>query len=99
MIVGMWSDLRTDGGATDDVYMVQPDGDRIIFRWQAVTFGSETPANFEIELRRDGTIQIRYGTGNQNLVPVIVGISGGDPASYVVPTHTSEASPISLTNA
>jgi len=28
-----------------------------------------------------------------------VGISGGDPVTYVVPTHTSEAAAISLTNA
>jgi uncharacterized repeat protein (TIGR01451 family) len=99
MIAGMWSDLRTDRRASDDVYVVQPDRDRVIFRWQAVEYGSETPANFEIELRRDGTIQTRYGDGNQALAPVVVGISGGDPASYVVPTHTSEASPLSLTNA
>jgi uncharacterized repeat protein (TIGR01451 family) len=99
MIGGMWSDLRTDRNATDDVYMVQPDRDRVIFRWQGVTFGNETPVNFEIELRRDGTIQTRYGGGNQNLEPVVVGISGGDPASYVVPTHTSETSAINLTNA
>ncbi len=99
MIGGMWSDLRTDRNATDDVYMVQPDRDRVIFRWQGVTFGNETPVNFEIELRRDGTIKTRYGSGNQNLEPVVVGISGGDPASYLVPTHTSEVSAISLTNA
>jgi len=99
MIAGMWSDLRTDRRATDDVYVVKPDRDRIIFRWQAVKFGSETPANFEIELRRDGTILTRYGDGNQSLNPVVVGISGGDPETYVVPTHTSEASAISLTNA
>ena len=99
MIAGMWTDLRTDRLATDDVYVVQPDSDRIIFRWQAVTFGSETPAKFEIELRRDGTIQTRYGSGNQNLAPVLVGISGGDPATYVEPTHTSEVAPLSLTNA
>jgi uncharacterized repeat protein (TIGR01451 family) len=99
MIAGMWSDLRTDRHASDDVYVVQPDRDRVIFRWQAVTFGSETPVNFEIELRRDGTIQTRYGDGNQNLQPVVVGISGGDPATYLVPSHTSEAAPLSLTNA
>jgi uncharacterized repeat protein (TIGR01451 family) len=99
MIAGMWSDLRTDRRATDDVYVVHPDNDRVIFRWQAVTFGSETPVNFEIELRRDGTIQTRYGGGNLNLQPVVVGISGGDPATYIVPTHTSEAAPLSLTNA
>lgn len=99
MIAGMWSDLRTDRHASDDVYVVKPDRDRVIFRWQAVTFGSETPVNFEIELRRDGTIKTRYGDGNLNLLPVVTGISGGDPASYIVPTHTSEAAPLSLTNA
>ena len=99
MIAGMWSDLRTDRRASDDVYVVQPDRDRVIFRWQAVTFGSETPVNFEIELRRDGTIKTRYGDGNLNLLPVVTGISGGDPATYLVPTHTSEAAPLTLTNA
>jgi len=99
MIAGMWTDLRTDRRATDDVYMLQPDRDRVIFRWQAVTFGDETPANFEIELRRDGTIQTRYGDGNQNLEPVVVGISGGDSGTYVVSTHTSETTPIGLSNA
>ncbi|HEX6186616.1 MAG TPA: S8 family serine peptidase [Pyrinomonadaceae bacterium] len=99
MIAGMWSDLRTDRRASDDVYVVKPDRDRIIFRWQAVTFGAETPVNFEIELRRDGTIQSRYGDGNANLQPVLTGISGGDPATYPVSTHSSESAPLSLTNA
>jgi uncharacterized repeat protein (TIGR01451 family) len=99
MIAGMWSDLRTDRRADDDVYLVQPDRDHVILRWQAVIFGSETPASFEIELGRDGTIQTRYGAGNQNLNPVVVGISGGDPSTYVVPTHTSETSPLSLSSA
>jgi len=58
MVAGMWADLRTDRNATDNVYMVQPDPDRVIFRWQGVTFGTETPINFEIELRRDGSWQL-----------------------------------------
>ena len=99
MIAGMWSDIRTDRGAADDVYVVQPDRDRVIFRWQGVTYGTETPVSFETELRRDGTIINRYGAGNQSLQPVVVGISGGDPETYVVPTHTSEGAPLSLTNA
>jgi uncharacterized repeat protein (TIGR01451 family) len=99
MIAGMWADLRTDTKPTDNVYMVKPDLDRVIFRWQAVTFGAETPVNFEIELRRDGTIQTRYGAGNENLNRVIVGISGGDPDSYFVASHSSEGTPLSLTNA
>src|SRR6185436_17474594 len=96
---GMWADLRTDRNATDNVYMVKPDLDRVIFRWQGVTFGDETPVNFEIELRRDGTIQTRYGNGNANLKRVIVGISGGDPDAYLVGSHSSETAPLSLTNA
>jgi len=99
MIAGMWADLRTDRNSTDNVYMIKPDLDRVIFRWQAVTFGDETPVNFEIELRRDGTIQIRYGDGNANLKRVIVGISGGEPDAYLVGSHSSEASTLSLTNA
>ncbi len=99
MIAGMWSDIRTDRRAADDVYIVQPDRDRVIFRWQGVTYGNETPVSFETELRRDGTIINRYGAGNENLRPVVVGISGGDPETYVEPTHTSEAAPLSLSNA
>ena len=100
VIAGMWADLRTDRNATDNVYMVKPDIDRVIFRWQAVTFGDETPVNFEIELRRDGTIQTRYGSGNANLKRVIVGISGGDPDAYLVSSHSSTGpAPLSLTNA
>jgi subtilisin family serine protease len=98
MIAGMWDDLRTDrpGGG---IFVVQPDADRVIYRWQGVTFNTpltggqfrgENPINFEIELRRDGTIIFRYGTtGNTRLFPV-VGISGGEPEAYVVTSHTSD---------
>lgn len=99
MIAGMWCDIRTDRNSTDGIYMVQPDIDRVIFRWQGVTFATETPINFEIELRRDGTIITRYGSGNSNLNPVIVGLSGGDPDAYFVATHSSTSGPLSLTNA
>ena len=99
MVAGMWADLRTDVNPTDNVYMVRPDLDRVIFRWQAVRFGTNTPVNFEIELRRDGTILTRYGNGNQNLLPVVVGISGGDPDAYLVDSHSSNFAPLSLGNA
>ncbi|HEX5873241.1 MAG TPA: S8 family serine peptidase [Pyrinomonadaceae bacterium] len=99
LVAGMWADLRTDRRGSDGVYMIQPDIDRVIFRWQAVTFGTETPVTFEIELRRDGTIQTRYGNGNVNLNPVLVGISAGDPETHLIATHSSASGPISLTNA
>ncbi|HKO95920.1 MAG TPA: S8 family serine peptidase [Pyrinomonadaceae bacterium] len=107
MIAALWDDLRTDHRAGGDIYVVKPDPTRIIFRWQAVTYDTPTgqntsrgefPVNFEVELRRDGTIIKRYGDGNTNLYPV-VGISGGDPDSYLISSHTSEAAQISLSGA
>lgn len=103
MISGMWDDLdlRTSRRADADVYVVSPDANRIIFRWQGVQFGDGTNGaliNFEIELRRDGTIESRYGSGNTALFPV-VGISGGEPEPYVITSHTSEVTLKNLTNA
>ena len=106
VIAGLWDDLRTDKRPGDDVYTIQ-DSDRIIFRWQAVTFNhpigpsetrGENPVSFEIELRFDGTITVRYGDGNQKLFPV-VGIGGGSPEPYVSTSHSSENSIKDLTNA
>jgi subtilisin family serine protease len=103
MIAGMWDDLdlRTSRRADADVYVVQPGAGRIIFRWQGVQFGDGTngdPINFEIELRADGNVITRYGSGNTNLQPV-VGISGGEADPYVIDQLTSELSPKTLTNA
>src|SRR5205085_2023824 len=106
MIAGLWSDLdlRTCFRADADIYVVKPDNDRVIFLWQGTRFNSSSctgtagdPVNFEIELRRDGTIQMRYGD-NPRVAPV-VGIGGAEPEGYVISTHTSEAAPINLTNA
>lgn len=107
MIAGLWDDLRTDKREGDDVYTVQ-DAERIIFRWKAVTFDTpispgvkrgENPVSFEIELKFDGTITIRYADdSNQKLFPV-VGLGGGWPEPYFVPSHTSEFDLKDLTNA
>ena len=108
MIAGLWDDLRTDHGTGNDIYVVTPDANRIIFRWQTVTFGNGTPATelpvtFEIELRSDGTILTRYGNAAQSpdadIISRVVGISGGEPDTYIVPSHTSEDTVIDLTNA
>jgi subtilisin family serine protease len=107
LISGLWDDidLRSVFRADAGVYVVQPDANRIIFRWQGVPCNYNgtvctggAPINFEIELRSDGTIKSRYGSGNTSIFPV-VGISGGEPDAYVIPSHTSEDSPTSLTNA
>jgi Tol biopolymer transport system component/subtilisin family serine protease len=106
MIAGLWDDLRTDRRPGDDVYTIQ-NAERIIFRWQAVTYDTpigpdetrgENPVSFEIELRYDGTITVRYGDGNQRLFPV-VGVGGGWPEPYVSRSHTSEDNLKDLTNA
>ena len=109
MIAGLWEDLdltkakRVDAG----VYVVQPSASRLIFRWQGVpcdfdgqvcTGTNANPINFEIELNTNGTIKTRYGTGNTNIFPT-VGIGGGDHDAYVINSHTSEETPMSLTNA
>ena len=108
MISGLWDDLRTDRRTGDDVYVVTPDAGRIIFRWQAVTFGdgtsaTELPVGFEVELHNDGTIQSRYGAGGQSAladtISRVVGISPGEAEPYVIATHTNEKSVIDLTNA
>ncbi|MFN2532655.1 MAG: S8 family serine peptidase, partial [Pyrinomonadaceae bacterium] len=101
-IAGLWDDLRTDHRAGGDVFMVS-DANHAVFRWEGVTFGdgtpqNEFPVNFEIELRPNGLIIMRYGSGNTNIFPV-VGISAGEPDAYVEPTHTSEFDSTSLTNA
>jgi alpha-tubulin suppressor-like RCC1 family protein/subtilisin family serine protease len=106
MIAALWDDLRTDRRTGGDVYVVKPDPTRVIFRWEGTTYFTpngvggqdENPVNFEVELKRDGTIVKRYGAGNNFVFPV-VGISGGDPDAYVVASHTSEFSPVSLANA
>lgn len=98
MISGMWDDLDLSRGNGADVYVVQPDATRIIFRWQGVQFGNGNPINFEIELKNDGSVITRYGAGNINLQPV-VGISGGEADPYVIDQLTSELSPRTLTNA
>jgi subtilisin family serine protease len=109
MIAGLWDDLdlRTSSRADAGVFVVTPDANRVIFRWQGVPCNTNLstaqcqggdPVNFEIELRSDGTIIKRYGSGNTDLAPV-VGISAGEFDPYVVNSHTALSSNISLTNA
>jgi len=100
MISGLWDDidLRTSRRADADIYVVSPDPTRIIFRWQGVDFDNGNPVNFEVELRADGVVRTRYGSGNTNLHPV-VGISAGEPDAYVADSLTSEIAFKSLTNA
>ncbi|HYK22643.1 MAG TPA: S8 family serine peptidase, partial [Pyrinomonadaceae bacterium] len=106
MIAGLWEDLdlSTSQRADAGVYVTQSAG-QIIFRWQGVPCNFDgnvctggAPINFEVELNADGTIKSRYGSGNTSLFPT-VGIGGGEQDGYVVSSHTSEETPLSLTNA
>jgi subtilisin family serine protease len=106
MIAGLWMDLRTDR-AGGNIFMVTPDASRVIFRWGAVTFNDnpalEFPVNFEIELRSNGTILTRYGAGQSSPTNThldsVVGISAGEPDTYLIASHTSEDAEMNLTNA
>ena len=64
----------------------------------ALSVPGGAPINFEIELNTDGTIKTRYGSGNTSIFPT-VGIGGGEHDAYIITSHTSEETPISLTNA
>lgn len=106
MVSGLWEDIDLRSASRGDagVY-ITTSAERVIFRWQGVpcnyngtvcTGGDSI--NFEIELNNDGTIKSRYGSGNTFIFPV-VGISGGSPEAYVIPSHTSENTEINLTDA
>ncbi|HEX9919856.1 MAG TPA: pre-peptidase C-terminal domain-containing protein, partial [Pyrinomonadaceae bacterium] len=91
MIAGLWDDIDINTSVRPDsgVYVTRPDAGRVVFRWQGVTFMTpRVNVNMEIELRSDGTIQMRYGE-NPRVYPV-VGISGGEPEAYFISSHTSE---------
>ena len=107
MIAGLWDDLdlRASSRPGADVYVVNPDASRTIFRWVGVpcNFNGSVctggaPVNFEIELQSNGFIKIRYGSGNTGLFPV-VGMSAGELETYVVSSHTSETLSMNLTDA
>jgi len=106
MIAGLWEDidLRTSQRADAGVYVVQPAAGQIIFRWQGVPCNFDgnvctggAPINFEVELNSNGVIKSRYGSGNTSLFPT-VGLGGGEQDGFVVTSHTSEETPINLTN-
>jgi subtilisin family serine protease len=108
MIAGLWDDLdlRKSSRADAGIYVTQlSNPSRIIFRWQGVPCNFDgtnctggDPVNFEIELRADGIIKTRYGSGNTNLFPT-VGLGLGTPDGYPIASHTSEDVAKSLTNA
>jgi subtilisin family serine protease len=106
MIAGLWEDLdlRTSQRADAGVYVTQSAG-QIIFRWQGVPCNFDgnvctggAPINFEVELNSNGVIKSRYGSVEPHLFPT-VGIGGGEQDGYVVTSHTSEETPLNLTNA
>jgi len=99
MIAGLWDDIdiNTSVRPGSGIFVTQ-DANRAVFRWQGVTFSSpRVNINFEIELRSDGTIQMRYGDNPR--VFSVVGISGGEPDAYIIPSHTSESQSKNLSGA
>ncbi len=88
-IAPLWDDLRTNFGDTD-IY-IQTLADRVIIRWDAVTYSGQQPCNFSCALFTDGTIRFEYGDGNQPLTPT-VGISKGDGEHYLLSDYDGAGS-------
>lgn len=108
LIAPAWDDfvLNSDDPA-QGVFLVQPDANRFILRWEGQTFNSWLNdgsfrgvhrVRFEVELQSNGKIIFRYGDGNQRLFPV-VGLSDIVREPFVMPSHTSENTLRDLTNA
>jgi hypothetical protein len=77
-IAPMWMISRTDGTAqnNEDVYVSTTPG-AITFRWASETSpdvsipgftAAPSPLNYAATLHQDGSIEFRYGSGNNNLV-------------------------------
>lgn len=106
MIAGLWEDLdlRTSSRPDAGLFIIEPNPNRVIFRWQGIPCNDEgngctggSPVNFEVELNSNGVIKSRYG----NVAPLkpTVGIGGGEQEGYVVDTHTSKVTLLNLSNA
>ncbi len=76
-IAPAWHVWRTDGDASDDIYVWQADLTHVIIRWSANdSYDSSIQVNFEVILGSDGVIQFNYGYSN-GAVTATVGISNG----------------------
>lgn len=89
-IAPLWADLRTDGEG-DDIFVYRSSAyDYITIRWQATHQTDGSAVNFAVTLYNDGHIRFDYGSGNQNLAPVI-GVSRGDGGRYYLTPYNGAA--------
>ena len=92
-IAPLWDDLRTHGSAQagEDIYIHQPDASSVAIRWVAETYSGSRPVDFAVVLHADGSIELRYGSGNAGVTPT-VGISSGSQGQFVLSGHDGAAS-------
>jgi len=79
-IAPLWDDLTTY--SPDDIYVRQT-ADYVAIRWDASTYSTGAPVDFEAVLYRNGDILFNYGAAHSSLSPTI-GISAGDNTNYTM---------------
>ncbi len=80
-IAPYWTDLDTTDG---DIYYT-PTADYVVVRWDAVTFESSEPTDFEAVLYRNGDIQFNYGPEHLGFTSTpTIGVSNGDNVHYTL---------------
>ena len=84
MIAPLWKDLNTSSG---DIY-VDSSSSEITIRWDGIYYSS-TAVSFAVTLYADGTIRMRYGSGNAN--GGMIGLSDGY-GSYILSQSSQSGS-------
>ena len=85
MIAPLWRDLNTSSG---DIYVASSSSE-VTIRWDGIYYNS-TDVSFAVTLYADGTIRMRYGSGNAN--GGLIGLSDGSGSNYVLSNSSQSGS-------
>lgn len=87
MIAALWDDLSTL--SPDDIY-VTTEPDLVTIRWAGHYLSSADAVSFSVALGANGTVFLRYGTGNTR--GGLIGISAGDTTNHVISARSQSGS-------
>ena len=86
MIAPLCDDLDTSSG---DIYVASSSSE-ITIRWAGIYWNGKTEVSFAVTLYADGTIRMRYGSGNAN--GGMIGLSDGSGSNYVISNSSQSGS-------
>ena len=89
-IAPFWADLTTYASNGDDIY-VTSNANYVAVRWQAHTWSTNFPANFEAVLYPNGNVEFNYDLIQYGLYST-VGISAGDGVHYTLSRYDNNFS-------